>query len=229
MISECTLFTMSLGFKNPDPFARFVPQWYRAIAAMDPLPAAVCVAHPYGDASGVTHVPDGFPVPVLFVEVVSRNPTDFLQAAVERAPTAWVSWAGIDDTVLPDAFRDVAAATAAGADVIVGKYVADGCVYGDWSPQQLTSGSLNRMAPNSPFTVAAFRRVGGWPDVHFHDWGLWIKFAHAGVTVFHSDVVGMIQDLGHHHVTRSGVQMPIELRQMAMQQIADLVQELRRG
>lgn len=231
MTVDCAIFTMSLGFTEPDPFARFVPGWYATIAAMDPAPAEVCIACPPGDASGAATPPQEFPIPVTVVRVDGYNPTDFMQAAVRACHTKWVSWAGLDDRVLPAALTDIPSADAAGAELLVGKYQSGsgGSVIGEWNPAALATSGRNDMAANSPFTREAFERVGGWPDIHFHDWGLWLRLARAGVKTFATNHVGMVQDLGHHHVTRSGVQMPGDLRRTAMAEIRVLVDQLWRG
>jgi hypothetical protein len=227
MSVDAAIFTMSLGFSNPDPFARFVPGFYEAIAAMDPAPAEVCIACPFGDSSGVDDPPADFPVAVRIVRVTSRNVTDFLRAAVLHSGTKWLVWCGIDDRMTPDALADIASGDAVGADVIACKCrTSSGEVIGHWNLDELMRGGLNRMAPNSPFTRAAYDRAGGWPDIHFHDWGLWMRMGHAGVRVMHSDRVGMRYDLGQNHMTRSGVRMPWEDRVSAMTEIDQLVQSL---
>jgi hypothetical protein len=224
---SASIFTMSLGFSRPDPFARFVPGFYEAISVMDPAPAEVCVAVAECDASGVTTPPTDMQVPVRFVALTSRNPTDYITAAVNLAKSKWLVWCGLDDRMMPDALADIDAADACGADLIVAKCrTSEGAVIGHWSPDELAKGGLNRMASNSPFTRAAFERVGGWPDIIFHDWGLWLKFAAAGVKTMETQRVGMYYDLGHDHVTRSGVKMPWEERVHAMTQITDLVSTL---
>lgn len=226
MTVDCAIFTMSLGFQNPDPFARFVPGWYAAIAGMDPLPAEVCIACPYGDASGIDAVPADFPVPVRIVRVASTHATDFLSAAVNHASTHWVSWCGIDDRVTPDALADLPDAGDADADLMVGWYLADGRRVGGWDVWAMAVGGVNNTAANSPFTKRAFHAVGGWPGIHFDDWGLWLRMAHSKVRLHSTHRVGMVQDLGHDHVTRSGVQMPGELRRTAMAEVAALVAQL---
>lgn len=224
---NCAIFTMSLGFRDPDPFARFVPNWYRSIAAMNPLPSEVVIALPPGDSSGADRTPDSFPVPVRIVRVPeSRNPTEFLNAAVSATTAKWVSWCGIDDVVTPDALADIPMADEAGADVMASWYLADGRKVGGWEPRAMAAGGINNTAANSPFTREVFARVGGWADIHFHDWGLWLRLTKANARVFITDRVGMVQDLGHGHVTRSGVQMPIDLRIMAVNEINSLVRQL---
>lgn len=217
---------MSLGFRRPDPFARFVPGWYEAIASMDPIPAQVCVACPADDASGVDTPPADFPVPVRIVRVDDTNPTAFMRAAVEKTITKWLVWCGLDDRMTQHALADIAAGDAYGADIISQKArLSTGGVIGHWNVPALTRGD-NQVAPNSPFTRAAYDRVGGWPDIHFHDWGLWMRMAAAGVCVLSTDTVGMEYDIGEDHVTRSGVLMPAELRARAMNEVASLAGEL---
>lgn len=218
---------MSLGFTSPDRFAGFVPGFYAAIAAMSPAPVEVCVACPHGDASGVDDPPDELVVPVRIVRVDSLNPTEFLRAAVEHSASDWLVWCGLDDRMTPDALAVIEDGDAACADIIACKCrTSAGDVLGHWSLQELAFHGLNRMAPNSPFTRRAYERAGGWPDVHFHDWGLWLRMAKAGVKVLYSDHVGMNYDVGSNHETRSGVRMPGELRAQAMAEIRQLVNEL---
>ena len=226
MSVDCAIFTVSLGFSAPDPFSAFVPRWYAALASMDPPPAEVCIACPFDDVTGVDVPPVGFSIPVRIVRVASRHMTDFLSAAVNHASTKWVSWCGLDDVVTSDALADLKQADADGYELVAGNYVADGRIVGGWDVHAMARGGLNNTAANSPFTKSAFARAGGWPDVHFHDWGLWLRLAAAGVRVKTTNRVGMVQDLGHTHVTRSGVQMPSDLRQQAMREIAGIVAEL---
>lgn len=225
--ADITVCAFSLGSGPPDPFARFVPRFYDAIARCDPMPAEVLVSRPAGNASGIDAPPAGMTVRVI--ETNSGNATDHIVNLLEHVRTRWVTVPGLDDLVMPSAFADIDAATAAGAGWIIGKCYeghVGGLVRGRLDPVRLTSGGVNDIAPNSPFTVDAWRSVGGWDDVWWHDWVLWLRFLKAGVKTFETQHVGLMLDLGHDHVTRSGVQMPGDQRQMAMAEVAAVIREL---
>jgi hypothetical protein len=226
-MTDAAIFTISLGWKKPDPFAAFVPGWWAAIAAMHPRPAEVCIAVAEGDASTVTDVPIGFPVPVRFVTLAGRSVTQFLTAAVLASTARWLVWCGLDDRMKPDALRDIADADAAVAELVAARYEAGagGPIRGGWNVAEMAFGGVNNTSAASPFRRDLFNRVGGWPDIHFHDWGLWLRMARAGAVVFDSPRVGMVQDLGYKHATRSGVQMPDSQRHLAMAEICKLVEE----
>lgn len=226
--ADITICAFSLGNSSPDQFARFVPRFYDAILRCDPMPADVLVSRPDGNASGIDAPPAGLPS-FRVITTNSGNATDHVVALLENARTQWVTVPGLDDLVMPQAFADIGAATAAGAGWVLGKYrreSADGEVVGSLDPKQLITGGVNNVAPNCPFTVEAWRSVGGWDDVWWHDWALWLRFVKAGIRTFETKHIGLILDLGRDHVTRSGVRLEASKRDEAMAEIEALVREL---
>lgn len=226
--ADITVCAFSLGSGAPDPFARFVPRFYEAILKCDPMPAEVLVSRPDGNASGIDAPPGGLPA-FRVITTNSGNATDHVAALLEDVRTRWVTVPGLDDLVMPQAFVDIAAATEAGAGWIIGKCYEGGVgcsIRGRLDPRRLATGGVNDIAPNSPFTVEAWRQVGGWDDVWWHDWVLWLRFVKAGIKTFETHHVGLMLDIGHDHVTRSGVQMPGEQRRMAMTEVQKVIDEL---
>lgn len=226
--ADITVCAFSLGNAAPDLFARFVPRFYDAILKCDPMPAEVLVSRPDGNASGIDAPPPGLPT-FRAITTNSSNATDHITNLLEHVRTRWVTVPGLDDLVMPQAFVDIDAATQAGAEWIIGKCYeghVGGPVRGMLHMDRLIRGGINDIAPNSPFTIDAWRRVGGWDDVWWHDWCLWLRFVKAGIKTFETQHVGLMLDLGHDHVTRSGVQMPADQRQMAMAEVAAVIKEL---
>lgn len=226
--ADITVCAFSLGNGAPDSFAQFVPRFYEAILQCDPMPAEVLVSRPEGNASGIDAPPRGLPA-FRVITTNSSNATDHITSLLEHARTRWVTVPGLDDLIMPQAFADIDSATQAGAEWIIGKCYegfVGGPVRGMLHLDRLVRGGINDIAPNSPFTVDAWRRVGGWDDVWWHDWCLWLRFVKAGVQTFETQHVGLMLDLGYDHVTRSGVQMPSWQRQMALAEVAAVIAEL---
>lgn len=228
MTADITVCAFSLGSTAPDQFARFVPRFYDAILQCDPMPAEVLVSRPDGNASGIDSPPAGLPS-FRSITTNSGNATDHVVALLDNVRTRWVTVPGLDDLVMPQAFADVDAATEAGAGWIIGRCYegfVGGPIRGRLDPRRLATGGVNDIAPNSPFTVEAWRLVGGWDDVWWHDWVLWLRFVKAGIKTFETRHVGLMLDLGFDHVTRSGVQMPGDRRHTAMAEVQSVINEL---
>lgn len=226
--ADITICAFSLGSCENDPFARFVPRFYEAITKCDPMPAEILVSHPDGNTSGISNPPT-LGIDFRSIVVNSHNATDHITALLNNVRTKWVTVPGLDDIVMSQAFADIDQATKENAEWIIGKCYEGsigGSIRGQLNPHRLINGGVNDIAPNSPFTIDAWKSVGGWDDVWWHDWCLWLRFVHANIKTFVTSHVGLMLDLGYDHITRSGVQMPIQQRNMAMKEIVSLIKEL---
>lgn len=194
-----------------NPYSRFVARWWAAVLAMTPAPAEVVVVHTAPEPLGIlAAAPAG--LSVKSVPITPTHMSDFGNAGVRAASQPWVSLIGVDDTYQPDALAGLAAADAAGADIMVwdqeelGSHVWR-CF---WCPQTLQR--ANTLAGSCPIRKSLWNRVGGAPDLGWSDWAFWLKAAAVGATAMHCGRVGVVFDPGRDHETFSGARLAESVR-----------------
>lgn len=196
-----------------DTFARFVPRWAAHVAALDPAPDAIIVA---GDREieieGATRLACWCPW---------KHPQAFyLNAAIGLAKTEWVWIVDIDDCALPDA---LAGLDEVDADVWQIGYVrSDGRV--THIPRQDDVDTVferNGLTAGSCVRVEAFRRVGGFPDVAFQDWALWLRLVGGGASFAFSGRAGY--RYMRHPASRSELELQPKLRQRHLDEMEAVV------
>jgi hypothetical protein len=203
------LSVMVASFGPPgNPYSQFVRRWWDAVMAMDPPPAEIIVAHTDPEPLGL--LPGPGTIPVVTVQVSEPDIAVAMNAAASVATQPWISGIGVDDRYCPDALADLAAADAAGADILVwnnreiGSHVWE-CF---WNPEILQHS--NTLAGSCPVRRDLWDRVGGLPRIGWSDWGFWLRCAAAGAQAFHSHRVGVDFDPGLDHHTWSGRAMTRE-------------------
>lgn len=177
-------------------YAAFVPRFWQAIKAMSPQPAEVVVVHTDPEPLGIlAAAPAGVtvrsvPVPAGISFATMGN------AGVSAATSAWCCCVGVDDMLTPNALAYLTAACVAGAEVQVWDHQESGGTvrHGAWLPFGLIGN--NTVHGSCPFTRDLWFRVGGFPEVAWCDWGLWLRCAAAGARVHHSGHVGVVWDTG---------------------------------
>ena len=221
-----SVVTGSRSTTNPDRFTQFLPRYWAAIAAMDPLPDEVVIAHNVDDYCGVTEVPNDFPVSVKLVPVKNGTRQDYTIAAFGSVETEWMSFCGLDDQMLPGAYKDLLAATDSGADICVSglKFNTGGKYFGKWNLEHIKP--ENRIPCHSPFTKKLWDELGPWPDLYWNDWAWWAKCWVAGVKAYESNNCVALFDVGVTHETESGPSLDPIKRDLANQEIERYFQEL---
>jgi len=225
-VATVSVVTPSVSKTNPDIFSQFLPRYWNAIASMDPLPDQVVIAHSINDYCGVTNIPEGFPVKVKLIPVNATRTHDFGVAAMDAVETDWISFCGLDDQMLPDAYKDIQAATEADADILVGgiKLSVGTDVMGRWALESIKY--ANNIAAHCPFTKRLYDRLGPWPDIRWNDWGWWAKCYKENVNVYHTDTRFVIFDVGADHPTESGIAFAGEERSQADIEVKKFIEEL---
>ena len=162
---------------------RFLWEWLSAVRQLDPAPAEVIIA-----TDRYRHITDGALEVFRRHNDGTRYPQAFyLNKALEQVETEWVWIHDIDDLAFPDALEGL---DDVDADVFQMGYLrSDGLVY---LPPELAAAEV-LASPRNPFVAGscvrteALRAVGGFPDIAFQDWGLWLQLARAGATFAASD------------------------------------------
>lgn len=225
-LPSSSIVTVSWSSSNPDPFSQFLPRYWSAIAAMNPLPTQVVIAHNVNDYCGVTQIPDDFPVPVKLVPVKNGVRKDYQIASFDAVETEWMSFCGLDDQMLPGAHKDLIFAKQAGADICLsGLTLTTGYQYwGKWNLEHLKP--HNRIPCHSPFTKKLWDELGPFPDVYWDDWGWWAKCWVAGVKAYESNEIVALFDMGAEHQTASGFLLDPQIKQKADEEIQKYLTEL---
>jgi hypothetical protein len=114
--------------------------------------------------------------------------------AVEAAETDWVAFCGLDDQVLHNAYDEIELCQ--DAQILVANLkLSDGSnSMGSWDLQRMKH--QNSMAAHSPYRKSLWESVGGFPPIHWCDWGFWIKAAMYGATIYQSQNFQALFDLG---------------------------------
>ena len=83
----------------------------------------------------------------------------FSNRAVDALRTDWCWNMDIDDLVFPSALREIR--------------VVDADVYAAGLVTSVAESKVNLVNAGSAFKKWLWEKVGGYPDIGFHDWGLW--------------------------------------------------------
>ncbi len=156
-----------------DTHWQFSRTWWNAIHKLDPAPGAIIVATDNNVSRRAT----------VEATCTWQYPQAFyLQKAIELAQTDWVWICDIDDIAYPDALAGLEDVE---ADVWqMGYDRSDGLRY---IPPRLTGHEFASLQGNVYVAGSAIRRdaflgVGGFRDVAYQDWDLWLRLAKTGAT-----------------------------------------------
>lgn len=214
-----SLYTVAEG----EAYAPFAARWWEAVQAMNPAPAQVVVAIGPEDRAGIRDLVGNA---ATVVEVQGPFSNGHFTAACEAGTQEWAAFCGIDDVMLPDAFKDIPAATEAGADILVGSIVlsSGGVWRGSWNPPAMLR--HNTLPAHSPFRRSLYDAVGGFPDIRWSDWGFWLKCAVHGAKPYPATVPQAIFDVGEDRQTMSGVNLDPTVRAEADAEVIALARSL---
>ena len=209
-----TLYTVVEGEQH----GRFIPRWWESVQRMTPAPDEVLIV------TGNTHKTmieslDRQHLNLTIVHLDEPFSNNYFRTGIEHAASEWIGFSGIDDIMLPHAYKDLPNAHAAGADIMVGTIIlSNGTTWrGTWNTHALTQ--HNTLPAHSPFTRNLYNRAGGFPDIHWSDWGFWLRCATVGAKPFHSPEPIAIFDIGDTHETMSGVGLDPRKRIQADQEL----------
>jgi len=237
-MTTTSVFAVSLSKSNPDKFTPFLPGFWEAIANMDPLPTQVVIAHSKVDHCGVTKPPKDFPVKIKYVPMPVPTDEDYVKdvlkyknAAMAAVETEWMNFCGLDDRMLPHAYKDIPAATEAGVDIVVGgvKLSTDSNYMGHWSKEGLNYPGGYAMPCHCPFTKRLFDRLGPWPSIYWYDVGWWNMCLKAETPVLQTDNLFAVFDVGATHETISGPLADGNRKSLADTEAIEFLKELWNG
>lgn len=225
-MTTVSLAVMSWCKNEVDIFAQYCEPWWNAVKATSRQPDKIVICHWVPDTAGITKIPDwieedrvirlGFPN--------GTTNADLLNAALENCGTDWIMLIGLDDEILPDALVQIEEADAAGADILsTGVRFSNG---GEWMGSWDTSVLAYRppLPSNCPMRVKTLLDVGGFAEMKYHDWGMWVKLAKHGAKSFQGNTFGMLFHHGERHETQSGLQS--SGREEGREQIHSLAAEI---
>lgn len=209
-----TLYTIAEG----EAYAPFAPRWWAAVEKMDPQPAEIVVVIGAEDRCGIRELTAGADR-VRIIELDQPFSNTYFTTGCEAGTQEWVGFCGIDDQMLPNAYADLLDATEAGADILVGSIIlsSGGIWRGTWDPTALER--HNTLPAHSPFRRSLYDAVGGFPDIHWSDWGFWLRCAAHGAKPFYAREPLAIFDVGDSHETMSGVNLDPYTRRNADEEL----------
>lgn len=127
----------------------------------------------------------------------------FSNCAVEALGTDWCWNMDIDDLVFPSALREIrvvdADVYAAGLVTSTGVKALPGGL--NW--EQVAGSRLNLVNAGSAFRKWLWAEVGGYPDIGFHDWGLWRLMGRAEARFASSGQPDYWYRTGHNSVSKN--------------------------
>lgn len=144
------------------------------------------------------------------VDLVVCSPCDqrypipyFSNRAVEALRTDWCWNMDIDDVVFRSALREIKVVD---ADVYAAGLIRSDGVKGisrklHW--QQVAESTVNLVNAGSAFKKWLWAEVGGYPDIGFHDWGLWRLFGRAQARFACSGEPDYLYRFGHNSVSKN--------------------------
>lgn len=127
----------------------------------------------------------------------------FSNLAVEALGTEWCWNMDIDDVVFPSALREIKVVD---ADVYAAGLIRSDGVKGvsrglHW--YQVAGSTFNPVNAGSAFKKWLWFQVGGYPDIGFHDWGLWRLMGRAQARFACSGSPDYLHRVGHNSVSKN--------------------------
>ena len=191
-------------------YAAFVEPWRAAITEMSRKPDEIVIVIGAKDAAGIRGY-DWSEIPTKIVTLNEPFSTAYFNAAVCAASSDWISFCGIDDLMLPDAYVGIDDH----AEIIVGTVLLDNvrAWRGSWNPEHMQH--YNPLPAHSLYKKDLWIEVGGYPDIRWSDWGFWLKCATTNPTVSYATHPLAIFNTGQDRETMSGVSLDPLIRMQA--------------
>jgi len=158
-----------VGFAWGSAYKNEVEGWWDSIQALNPAVNDIVVAYHPDDDCGVTDLP------CRLVECRTRTSGAMINAAAETITEGWIANLAMDDRFNSSAFGCIPSDT---FDVVATtiRFMSDGRINPSAPERFATMPMANHVMGPSWFTKDIWQRVGGYPNVHWSDWGLWWKF-----------------------------------------------------
>jgi hypothetical protein len=216
-----TLYTVAEGAA----YAPFAERWLDSVKAMNPLPDEIVIVIGPDDHCQIRNR-DMAGLNTRIIQLDEPFSNAYFRAGAENATSEWVAFCGLDDQMLPHAYKDLAHANAINANIMVGTiYLSNGTLWrGTWNPSALRN--HNTLPAHSPIKKSLYQRVGGFPDIHWSDWGFWLLAAANGAKPFHSPEPLAIFDIGENRETMSGVSLSDQIRLAADNELKTFMDSL---
>ena len=191
-------------------YASFVEPWRAAITEMSRKPDEIVIVIGDKDAAGIQDY-DWSDIPTKIVTLHEPFSNAYFNAAVCAASSGWISFCGIDDLMLPNAYIGIDDSS----DIAVGTVLLDNirAWRGSWNPEHMQH--FNPLPAHSLFKKDLWIQVGGYPDIRWSDWGFWLKCATTNPTVSYAENPLAIFNTGQGRETMSGVSLDPLIRMQA--------------
>lgn len=201
-----SLVTMAEG----ESFSPFVEPWREAVSNMARKPDEIIIVIGHEDKTGIKNY-DWSGIPTKIITLNEPFSNTYFNAAVNAASGDWISFCGIDDFMLRNAYIVIND----DSDIHVGIVLLDNerPWRGSWNPEHLRH--FNTLPAHSLYKKDLWIKVGGYPDIHWNDWGFWLKCATTNPTVSFAQYPTASFNTGQGHETMSGVNLNPLKRQRA--------------
>lgn len=191
-------------------YQSFVKPWRESILRMNRKPDEIVIVIGSEDSTKVrSH--DWSNIPTKIIELNEPFSNHFFNAATDAATSEWISYCGIDDLMLPDAYIDLDNDT----DISVGSVMLDEQTLweGTWDKEFMKH--FNPLPAHSLYKRALWEKVGGYPDIRWSDWGFWLRCAQTNPKVSQGKNPVAIFDTGEGRETMSGLHLDPAIRATA--------------
>ena len=212
-----------------EQYAQYLNRWWESVKNLQRQPNEIVLATPIGNDYGLLEsVPAQYRNIIIHVEANSDTVHGPWYAGLEAASSDWIFGLGIDDQFSPEAFNEVEQADSNGAELLIDKiqYLQGGSWDANWQPDRFGDRAF------APAGVAGYRKElkHYWTlmpaNLRWNDHAFYILCAKNNVKVYRANTTRMVHDLGHNHVTISGVRRDSGADAEASRQIAEFIQSL---
>jgi len=214
-----------------EKYLQFIPRFWQGIKSLQRQPdEIVLVVGPETDTAMRDAIPSNYSsiTKVILVDHLEFN--EYWDLAFRSASSDWLAGCCIDDWFLPEAFNELENADLSNCELVTDSIVlhpSNRVFQGVWDTKKILTQLV--MPGFAPMKRTLYERLGGYDkDVYFSDWGLYIKAAIAGVSVYHTEIQRIMYDEGLTHQTMSGPLKDPSIDGLAHGQIRDLVQRLQK-
>lgn len=191
-------------------YAGFVEPWRSSVMGMRVKPDEIIIMVGENDDAEVrSHDWSGIPTQIITLH--EPFSTAYFNAGVCAAKSEWISYCGIDDLMLPNAYMDLDE----DADIIVGTVLLDGdrAWVGAWDTTLMRH--VNPLPAHSLYRKSLWVKVGGYPNIRWSDWGFWLRCAQAGAKVTQGKHPVAVFNTGQGRETMSGTSLDPLIRMRA--------------
>jgi len=217
MGTSLTVYTVADG----PQYAHHIQPWWNSLTLTTPQPDRVVIVHGPHDTAGTRTLTDPR---ITFIEMPEPFHNGYFNAGVQATHTEWVAYCGIDDRILPRAYKEIPTTT---EHILAGNIlITNGTAWhGQWNPELLQH--TNTLPAHSPYRRKLWEQAGGYPNIHWSDWGFWLRCAKLKPTAKQSTEYQALFNLGETTETMSGPLLPEHKRTHANNEIETFKETLR--